>query len=130
MANEIPERFRHLLENPNFAHLATVRPDGTAQVTPMWFEYDGEHIRFTHTTKRGKYRNLQQNPSMALSITDPANPYSYMEVRGSLVEVQPDPTGSFYVRLGKRYGNAEQQAPDDKADRVVLVMSVDKVLAR
>jgi hypothetical protein len=57
----------------------------------MWFEFDGEHVRFTHTTRRQKYRNLQHNPSMALSITDPDDVFRYLEVAGRLVEVVPDP---------------------------------------
>ncbi|TPW77036.1 PPOX class F420-dependent oxidoreductase [Schumannella sp. 10F1B-5-1] len=122
----IPAAFRPLLDLPLYAHLATVRPDGAAQVNPMWFLFDGERVRFTHTTKRGKFRNLQQNPSMAFSVVDPENPLRYLEVRGRLTEVVPDPTGAFYVELAERYGMPDPQAPADSADRVVLVMSVEK----
>jgi PPOX class probable F420-dependent enzyme len=125
MTADIPDDYRHLLERPLFGSLGTIRPDQTVQVSPMWFEFDGESIRFTHTTKRAKFRNLQQNPSMSLAVMDPDRPTSYLEVRGKLIEVIPDPAGDFYVRLGKRYGNADQQAPADKADRVILVMSIE-----
>ena len=116
-----------LLERPLFGSLGTIRPDDTVQVNPMWFEYDGEHVRFTHTNKRGKYRNLQRNPSMSLMVFDPDEPQAYVEVRGRLVEAVADPEGDFYVRLGRRYGDPDTQPPPDKADRVVLVMSVEKV---
>jgi PPOX class probable F420-dependent enzyme len=119
-----------LLERPLFGALGTIRPDATVQVNPMWFEYDGEHVRFTHTTRRGKYRNLQRNPAMSLLLIDDTNPQSYLEVRGRLVEAIPDPEGEFYVRLGRRYGDPDTPPPPDKADRVVLVMSVDKVNGR
>jgi len=66
----IPEHLRPLLERPLIAALGTVRPDSTVQVNPMWFEYDGEHVRFTHTTYRGKFRNLQRNPSMSLLVIE------------------------------------------------------------
>jgi PPOX class probable F420-dependent enzyme len=122
----IPDHLRHLVERPLFAALGTIRPDDTVQVNPMWFELDGEHIRFTHTNKRGKFRNLQRNPSMSLMILDPDDPQVYLELRGKLVEVVEDPTGAFYVRLGQRYGNPDQQPPPDKANRVILVMSVEK----
>ncbi|MCU1410277.1 MAG: class F420-dependent enzyme [Rhodoglobus sp.] len=125
MSTVIPEHLVPLLQNPNYAYLGTIRPDDTVQVNPMWFLYDGESIRFTHTTKRAKYRNLMHNPSMSLAIIDPVNPFHYLEVRGRLVEVIPDPEGEFYVVLGKRYGNAEQQPPKDSPDRVVLVMSIE-----
>ena len=127
MSVSIPEDLRPLLDRPLFASLGTVRPDNTDQVNPMWFEYDGEHLRFTHTTYRGKFRNLQSNPSMSLLVIDDEDPQVYLELRGELIDVIDDPTGDFYVRLGRRYGNPDQQPPPDKADRVILVMSIEKV---
>ncbi len=126
MTDVIPAACAHLLELPIYAHLGTIRPDDTVQVNPMWFEFIDGTLRFTHTTKRGKFRNLQHNPSMSLSLIDPENPFRYLEVRGRLVEVIPDPEGAFYVRLGQRYGNPGQTPPPDSADRVILVMSVEK----
>ena len=126
MSTTIPEDLLDLLERPLFGSLGTVRPDGTVQVNPMWYEFDGENVRFTHTTFRVKYRNLQHNPSMSLLVTDPDNPQRYLEVRGALAEVIPDPDGAFFIRLGQRYGNPGQQPPADRADRVILVMSVGK----
>lgn len=122
----VPADYRRLLELPLYGHLGTVRPDDTVQVNPMWFESDGESIRFTHTTYRQKYRNLRHNPSMALSVTDPDDPFRYLEVAGKLVEVIPDPEGAFYVRLQNRYGNPSTTPPRDKADRVILVMSIER----
>jgi PPOX class probable F420-dependent enzyme len=123
----IPDDLRDLLDDPNYGALGTVRPDGTVQVNPMWFEYDGEHLLFTHTTKRQKFRNLAANPSMSLMVFDPEDPYRYLEVRGRLVSTTPDPGGDFYVRLGRRYGNEGQQPPPDKADRVILAMSIEHI---
>lgn len=122
----IPDKYRHLFENPNFGSLGTIRPDDTVQVSPMWFEFDGETLRFTHTTTRAKYRNLQRNPSMSLAVMDPDNPVHYAEVRGRLVEVVPDPSGGFYDHLHRRYGG-DGMIPPDAADRVILVMSIEKI---
>jgi PPOX class probable F420-dependent enzyme len=130
MPAAIPADLVHLLEQPFYGALGTVRPDDTVQVSPMWFEHDGETLRFTHTNKRAKYRNLQRNPSMSLAVFDPSTPTQYIEVRGTLVEVIPDPEGAFYVRLGQRYGNPAQQAPPDKEDRVILVMSIEHIAGR
>jgi PPOX class probable F420-dependent enzyme len=129
MTATIPADYIHLVENPNYGHLGTIRPDDTAQVNPMWYLFDGETNRFTHTPQRGKSRHLQHNPSMSLAISDPDDPFRYLEVRGSLQQVIPDPEGAFYVVLGKRYGNAQQQPPRDSPDRVILVMSIDRVIA-
>ena len=68
---DIPKGYETLLERPLYGHLATTRPDGNAQVNPMWFDWDGELLRFTHTTKRAKFRNLERNPAMSLSIINP-----------------------------------------------------------
>lgn len=132
MTIDLSPHFARILTAPVFGHLATVRPNGTVQVNPMWFELDGDAgvIRFTHTTKRAKYRNLQKNPQMTLEALDPENPHKYVEVRGRLAEVIADPDGAFYVHLGRRYGNPHQQAPADKADRVILVMQVEKIAGR
>lgn len=127
---EIPEHLLPLLENPNFGALATVRPDGSPQVNTMWFEKDGDTIRFTHTSKRAKFRNLQQNPGMSMVVFDPDMPYHQVEVRGQLAEVIPDPGGSFYLHLARRYGNENPTAPADADDRVILVMSIDRAIGR
>lgn len=117
----IPEDFRDLLERPLFADLATVREDGTPQVNPMWYAWDGEFIKFTHTNFRRKFKNISANPNVAISIIDPENPYRYLEVRGVVEHIEPDPTGAFYVELANRY-NAPfgTEAPKDAPDRVVL----------
>src|ERR1700712_4710602 len=107
---KIPDDYLYLLQRPLYGQLGTIRPDDTVQVNPMWVDLhrseDGElTLRFTHTTKRAKFRNLQHNPSMSFSILDPEKPFTYLELRGKLIEVIPDPSGAFYVHLGKRYGN-------------------------
>ncbi|MGY3127618.1 PPOX class probable F420-dependent enzyme [Agrococcus sp. UYP33] len=126
----IPERYRYLTDQPLFAHLATVRPDGSVQSNPMWFQVVGDEVRFTHTSKRQKLKNLQANPTMSLSIVDPQDPLLYVEIRGHLAGVIDDPTGAFYVTLQNRYGNASTQAPPDSPDRIILRMAIDKVTGR
>ncbi len=132
MTVDISDHFARILAAPVFAHLGTVRPNGEVQVNPMWFEFDPatQTIRFTHTTKRAKFRNLAADPRMTLEMIDPENPLKYVEVRGRLAEIVPDPEGAMYVRLAERYGNANPQAPGDKADRVILVMTIEKINGR
>ncbi|MEE6169284.1 MULTISPECIES: PPOX class F420-dependent oxidoreductase [unclassified Mycolicibacterium] len=118
----VPDGFEDLLDRPLFGHLATTRPDGTAQVNPMWFDWDGSRLRFTHTTKRQKYRNVTANPAVAMSIHDPDNPYRYLEVRGVVEEIVPDPKAEFFLKLNDRYSGSLTEVPADVADRVVLVV--------
>jgi PPOX class probable F420-dependent enzyme len=119
---DIPQGYESLLERPLYGHLATVRPDGTPQVNPMWFAWDGAVLRFTHTTKRQKYRNIEAQPTVAMSISDPENPYRYLEVRGLVEAIEPDPTGAFYLQLNDRYSGPLTEPPPDKADRVILIV--------
>ena len=127
MSVDIPTNLQYLLEQPFYGSLGIVRTDGSPQVNPMWFERVDDTIHFTHTTKRAKYRYLQANPAMSFLVFDPDDPMIYLEVRGSLLEVIPDPTGAFYMRLQNRYGYPSDQTPRDAADRVILVMSITSV---
>jgi PPOX class probable F420-dependent enzyme len=122
----IPDGYELLLERPLFGHLATVRPDGSPQVNAMWFDWDGELLRFTHTSKRQKYRNITANPAVAMSVIDPDNSYRFLEVRGVVEEIVPDPTGTFYMQLNDRYSGPLTEPPADKADRVILVVRPTK----
>jgi PPOX class probable F420-dependent enzyme len=123
-----PESHADLLENPTFAHLATVRPDGSPQSSVMWFAWDGERIRMTHTKTRQKFRNLADEPRVALSIADPDDGYRFLEVRGSVESIEDDDDqASFYQSLQKRYG---QSYPIADADvRVILTIRPEKFVA-
>lgn len=125
---EIPASARTLLDQPVIGFLATIRPDGFPQTNPMWFSFDEASgtIRFTHTTKRGKFRNLQANPAMSFCVTAQGDDYRYAEFRGRLTEVVPDPESDFYQDLMERYGKPRVKSAD-AADRVILVMSVDAI---
>jgi PPOX class probable F420-dependent enzyme len=124
--DSIPSAYRRLLDLPIYGALGTIRPDDTVQVNPMWFEFDGRFVRFTHTSQRQKFRNLQHNPSMSLSLLDPDSPFRYLEVGGRLVEIVADPEAAFYVRLQTRYGIVDGPVPADAADRIILVMDVER----
>jgi PPOX class probable F420-dependent enzyme len=127
---QVPDSHRDLLERPLIAHVATIRPDGGPQVNPVWFGWDGERIRLTHTRTRQKFRNLQAEPRVALSITDPDDEQRYLEVRGVVETVEDDAGGSQYRRLRQRYG-VDPDAPMPDADvRVVLVIRPTTLLAR
>jgi len=121
----VPADHLDLLERPIVASLATVRPDGTPQVNPMWFVSDGSVVRFTHTDERQKFRNLTLNPNVAISIQDPENPYRYLEVRGVVDAITPDPEGAFYRELAVRYSRDRGSAPRDAAHRVILHVTIN-----
>lgn len=82
----IPETHEDLVawDTKSFAHVATSGPDGEPHSSPVWFEWDGTHIKFSLTKSRQKYRNLQRDKRIAFSIMDPENSYRYLEIRGEL----------------------------------------------
>ena len=77
-----PEQVR-LLNPPHFATVATVLPDGAPEATVVWVESDSEHVYFNTAMHRLKARNLQRDPRVALTVFDPADPYSGVGLRGS-----------------------------------------------
>jgi PPOX class probable F420-dependent enzyme len=74
MSEPIPEEYTDLFEKRAFAHLATLLPHGTPHVTPVWVDYDGEHLLVNTPQGTRKDRNMQEQPHVALSIQDPENP--------------------------------------------------------
>ena len=99
----IPKEYLDLFEKKTFAHLATVGASGAPQVTPVWIDYDGTHIRFNTAKGRVKVKNLARNPKVALSIVDPDNPYRYVQVRGRVVEVTEKGADAHIDALAKKY---------------------------
>ena len=100
---DVPQEFADLLRTTTVAHIATIGPKGEPQITPVWFDWDGNTIRFSQTKDRQKFRNLQRDPRIALSIVDPNNPYRYLEIRGKVVRIEEDPDLHFLNAMTKRY---------------------------
>jgi PPOX class probable F420-dependent enzyme len=82
----IPENYLDLFEKRAFANLATLMPDGSPQVTPVWVDYDGTYLLVNTARGRQKDLNMQRDPRVALSIIDPDDPYRYLQIRGTVAE--------------------------------------------
>jgi hypothetical protein len=101
---EIPAGFLDLLtEKKAFANIATLQPDGSPQVTPVWFDYTDGVVRVNTTTGRVKGRNLSVGSRVALSILDPDNPYRYIQIRGSVSNKTTDGAVAHIDSLAKKY---------------------------
>lgn len=128
MSAVIPDDYKDLLQRKNFAHVATIGPHGEPQSTPVWVDWDGTYIRFSQTKTRQKYRNLQRDPHIALSVIDPTNPYRYLEVRGKVVRIDDDPNNAFINSMAKKYLNQDVypwHRPGD--ERVVITVQPEAV---
>jgi PPOX class probable F420-dependent enzyme len=103
MAASVPDNFKDLFQKKAFANLATVMPDGSPQVTPVWFDWDGSHIRINSAKGRVKDRNMRRTPKVALAILDPDNPYRHLAVRGRVVEMTEQGADDHIDALAKKY---------------------------
>ncbi len=103
MAKTIPDKYLDLFKKKAFANLATLMPDGSPQVTPVWCDYDGENVLINTAAGRVKDQNLQREPRVSLSILDPDNPYRYLEVRGRVVERTHEGADDHINKMAKKY---------------------------
>ena len=100
----IPDTYLDLLQQKKaFAELATVMPDGSPQVTPVWFDYTNGVVRINTAKGRVKARNMQQGSPVALSIMDPDNPYRYLQLRGKVTRVTEEGASAHIDSLAKKY---------------------------
>ena len=111
-----------LLHLPVVAHLATIRPDGHPQSNPVWFQWDGTYLKVSQTTDRKKLHNMEGNPRVALSNTDPSNPYRYLEVRGLVDRVDDDPDRIFIDHLSQVYMGQTPYPNHQRGDKRVVVL--------
>jgi PPOX class probable F420-dependent enzyme len=117
----IPASHHDLLAAPLIAHLATTRPRGEPQSTPVRFDWDGTHLLIAVVPTSQKYQNSQRDPRLALSIVDPANPAQYLEVRGRVAAVDPDRDGAQLRAITRKYTGADE-LPGLEEERVILVI--------
>lgn len=103
MADKIPEPFKDLFGKLAYANIATVMPDGSPQVTPVWFDYDGDYLRVNSAKGRIKDKNMRRNKRVALSIQDPDNAYRYLAVRGNVEEITEQGADAHIDSLAKKY---------------------------
>jgi PPOX class probable F420-dependent enzyme len=130
MSNPIPESFRPLLKDDvkAFADLATLLPDGSPQVTPVWFDTDGDMIRVNTAKGRWKDRNMRRDGRVALSIIDPSNAYRYLQIRGKVEKVTEQGADAHIDRLAKKYMGLDSypfRQPGEQ--RVIFVIRPERV---
>jgi PPOX class probable F420-dependent enzyme len=100
----IPQTHADLLTTkPSFANLATLNADGSPQVTPVWVDFDGTHVIVNTAKGRVKAKNLAREPRVALSISDPENPYRYLGIQGKVVEMTEAGGDAHIDKMAKKY---------------------------
>jgi PPOX class probable F420-dependent enzyme len=106
----IPEKYKDLLLGKNFASVATINPDGSPQVTPMWIDYNEESNEILVNTAKGrkKARNMTVGSKVALTVLDNSNSYRYAAIQGEIVDVTTDGAVEHIDKLAMKYFGREK----------------------
>ena len=124
----LSEGVKKLFQEPNYGHLATLMPDGSPQVTPVWVEMDGNRILVNTAEGRVKPRNVRNDPRVAISIHRQDNPYSAAFVRGRVVEITHEGADELIDKLAKKYlGQDRYPYRQPGEQRVILVIEPEHV---
>ncbi|MCL5428236.1 MAG: PPOX class F420-dependent oxidoreductase [Chloroflexi bacterium] len=109
----IPAEFLDLLkdETKSFAILGTLMPNGSPQVTPVWFNVEGEYILINTAKGRQKDRNMRARPQVAMTILDPKLPYRYLQIRGEVVEFTEEGAADHISELSRKYRGHDFDIP-------------------
>ena len=117
---------KQLIDRPNFAHLATLMPDGSPHSVPVWIGREGDRLVICTGENSLKGKNTRRDPRVALSIVDFANPYEEVHIRGRVVERRPDPELKTLDPISHKYTGKpfQMRNPDG---RVAPIIEVEKV---
>ncbi len=111
-----------------FAHIATLNPDGTPQVTPVWIDYKNGKVLVNSARGRVKVRNLKNGAPVAISITDPDNPYRYVQIKGTVVRVTEEGASSHIDAMAKKYLDKDKY-PFAKPGEVRVLFEIEPTAA-
>ena len=126
----IPETHQDLLtdKSKSFLFLATLMSDGAPQVTPVWFNTDGEYFLINSAKGRVKDHNMRARPQVTLCIQDPENPYRYLQIRGKVVKFTTDGADDHIDALALKYrGVPKYPYRQPGEQRIMYKIRVDKV---
>lgn len=105
---KVPESHADILEKRSFAHLSTLMSDGSPQSSPVWIDTEGPLIRVNSAEGRLKDRNIRRDPRVAISVTDPDNPYRSMTIRGRVTKITNDGADAHIDSLAKKYMGVDE----------------------
>src|SRR5262249_14449444 len=119
--NQIPDKYRDLLDRPIVVSLATLRSDGPPQVQPVWCSFDGTHILVNTEKGRQKYRNMSRRPAVTILAIDPDNTARWLEVRGTVVGETEEGANEHLDELARLYLGVDKDPLHKEGDvRVIL----------
>jgi PPOX class probable F420-dependent enzyme len=127
---EMPDGLLTLLHRPSPCFIATTMPEGSPQLTQTWVDTDGEHILINTVQGFQKVKNIERDPRVALTVSDPANPSRYYAVRGRVVDVTADGGAEHIEALARRYlGGPYPWYGGRDQIRLILTIAADRIHA-
>lgn len=131
MAIQLTDTQKAFIDAKNFAHIATIFPSGAVQVNPVWVDRDGDRLVVNSAEGRAKVTNLRNNPQVTIEISDAANPYEYLELRGTAVELTHDGADAHIDALAMKYMDVDEYPMRTEGEvRVKIVIEVEKTSGR
>lgn len=128
MSQSIPDKYRDLFTKRAFASLATLMPDGSAQVTPVWVDLEGDLVLVNTARGRQKDKNMRRDPRVAMAIIDPENPYRYLEIRGRVAEITEENADAHIDKMAKKYLGADKYPYRQPSEtRVIFKIQPERV---
>ena len=126
----LPPDLTALLRGRSTCYLATTMPDGSPQLTQTWVDTDGDHILINTVKGYRKVKNIDRDPRVAVTISDPAHPSRYYEVRGRVVDASTDGGADHIEALAQRYlGTPYPWYGGRDQTRLILTIAADKIRA-
>jgi len=119
MGDVIPTEFLDLFEKRAFGHLATIMPDGSPQVSPLWVDFDGQYLILNSEKGRQKDLNMRRERRVAVEVQDPQDPYRYILIRGEVVEVTEKGAEEGIDRMSMRYTGKKYRENNPGGVRVI-----------
>lgn len=121
---------KDFFRKPNFGHLATLEPDGSPQVTPVWVDVDGDDILVNSAVGRKKVRNVERDPRVSVEVVEQENPYSMLSVKGEVVGMTTDGADAHIDALSKKYlGQDSYPFRQEGEERIIIRIQPTKVVA-
>jgi PPOX class probable F420-dependent enzyme len=117
---ELPDTVLDLLRAPSTCYLATTMPDGSPQVTQVWVDTDGTDVVINTVEGHQKLRNVRRDPRVALTVSDPAQPGDYVQVRGEVHEITTDGAREHIDLLSQKYLGKPYPMFGGGGERVIL----------
>jgi len=122
------ELAKALIEGKNFASLATLMPDGSPQVSPVWVDHEGELILVNSAEGRVKTKNVMRDPRVAISIFDQNDPYKKVLIRGRVLEVTKEGAEDHIDKMAMKYrGLAKYPWRQPGISRVLFKVKVSRI---